>query len=88
MKVYFRDTVKVCFDEIEVGECFMYGDELFMRTTPCKNVAGRDLNAVNLGTGRMMSFAGRNEDESCDLVTAVEADVNVSVKLSACEEDS
>lgn len=88
MKVYFRDTVKVCFDEIEVGECFVYGDELFMRTTPCKNIDDCDLNAVNLGNGRMMSFSVRNEDESCYFVTAVEVDVNVSVKLSACEEDS
>lgn len=88
MKVYFTDTTKVSFDEIKVGECFMYGGDVFMRTTECQNAAGRQLNAVNIATGRMMTFAGRADDEDCDLVSVVDAKIRVSVKQIDGEEDS
>lgn len=63
MKIGFdmKYAVMPMFGELQQGECFIYGDTLFMKVEEIKPAAGVVINAIEIDRGRFTSFA----EEDC-----------------------
>lgn len=78
MKVDFTDFKRVSFDDIELGQCFMYADALYMRTQT-KHLVNGVVNSVCLETGALTFFEACSEEDNDGYVTCVDAKVVVSI---------
>ena len=50
VSINFKDTHKLKFKNLEIGDVFIYDNELFMKTDAI------DWNTINLQTGMMIKF--------------------------------
>lgn len=73
MKIVYKDTGRVAYKTIAIGDIFSSYDSLYMRTAEVQSVvSGNPYNAVNLENGFFHTF---NNDYE---VTPVEAQLVVS----------
>lgn len=71
--IYFKKQ-KCCVKDIPIGECFVYGNELFMVTDKLIDRDGDDIICVNLSNGTIPSSS------YIDLETPVTpVDINIDV---------
>ena len=75
MRVQIMPKSDICFGDIPIGECFVFGGEYYMRIIDGDGVKFDDDEcAVNLATGRSMAFGAKVEVNTIRLKAVLEVD--------------